>query len=711
MKKIYILSVITVLTTASKSQISITTSDFVYTQYFNTLDTATSSGSSNLPEGWHIYETGSSANNLYRGGNGSLPNGDFYSFGKANNTQRALGSLCAGSIKKAIYGVRFQNNSGISLNSFEIGFKEEQWRSGDTVNISDSVKFYYSLNATGVNDSNATWVEVPALLMKSLVTNQNAVALNGDNIASVKYAFIKNLNIPANSQVSFKWFDWDSKGADDGIAIDSFSVKFYKLVEVETSTALKNALNAAQAGQTIWMKDGLYNITSTGFRVTAGINGTASLPITLKGSKNAVLSNSDSASGYALFLRGNSYWKLTGFTTRKCKVGIKIDSSHYITVDDVHCKRSGAMAIQLSRRTSNCIVKNCYIDSTGIKPGNEGIGEGIYIGIDADSWCSYNYCVQDSSNYNQVLNNTFGPTVRAENIDIKEGTKGGVIKGNVLNGTGLSNTNGANSLMDVKGNYYIIEDNVGTNPYLNGFETHIKLGGWGNYNTFRNNTVTMSVSGGYGVWIQTNYTINGTPYTALNNIVCDDNTINGTSSVSNVALQNCSSSRIAKAELLTWSMDVKEAEYVFSWSITHNINLHHYEIEQSIDGRNFFYLESSSAEKLSNEKRIDQKLVKGSFFRLVMVNITGERVYSNIIQLVPKQNGFIVTSANNTITVFTTATEGAAAIYDVRGAIIQSVKILPGRNNIFINRQARGVYFIKLTDKKTGISQTRKIIL
>ena len=55
-----------------------------------------------------------------------------------------------------------------------------------------------------------------------------------------------------------------------------------------------------------------------------------------------------------------------------------------------------------------------------------------------------------------VLNNTIGPNVTAESIDIKEGTSGGLIKGNFFDGNALSNAVGAISWVNCKGTNYLI---------------------------------------------------------------------------------------------------------------------------------------------------------------------------------------------------------------------------------------------------------------
>ena len=88
---------------------------------------------------------------------------------------------------------------------------------------------------------------------------------------------------------------------------------FSQTINVSTATQLQNALNVAQAGQTIVLANGSY-VKSGGFTVPSGIHGTQNAPIILLGNANTVLSSGNLNSGYALGLGGNNYWKLKGFT-------------------------------------------------------------------------------------------------------------------------------------------------------------------------------------------------------------------------------------------------------------------------------------------------------------------------------------------------------------------------------------------------------------
>ncbi|MEO7735580.1 MAG: hypothetical protein ABIY55_31790 [Kofleriaceae bacterium] len=99
-----------------------------------------------------------------------------------------------------------------------------------------------------------------------------------------------------------------------------------------------------------------------------------------------------------------------------------------------------------------------------------------------------------------------GPT-GAESIDIKEGTTGGVIRGNTMIGTLMSGVNFSDSCSEVKGNNYTIADNSCSSDtptsVVNGFQVKQQLAGWGLGNTFRHNQMTGLPSGRFGITVAT----------------------------------------------------------------------------------------------------------------------------------------------------------------------------------------------------------------
>ena len=232
MKKIFLLLFILTSNILLQAQISITGTGLAYTQDFNTLLNSGTTNAMNIP-GWSIFRLGGTATNqaIYVASSGTSNPGGVHSVGVASIAERALGSLGTSSANPIYYGARFTNNTGVNINSMRITYKQEQWRVGDTVaDNSDTVHFFYSVNATDVNDttSSAIWIEVPALMMTSLSTVapvQSGVAINGDSLFAIKTALIF-LSLPNSGDVVIRWKDMNSAGSDDLNAVDSLTAVF-----------------------------------------------------------------------------------------------------------------------------------------------------------------------------------------------------------------------------------------------------------------------------------------------------------------------------------------------------------------------------------------------------------------------------------------------------------------------------------------------------
>lgn len=227
MRKIALLSAAVLCGISMNAQVVITGPNWLYGNNFNSLQSSTTSSYPMSIPNWQIAEfgTGSFVNNQYRGGNGSDPSGEIYSFGQVGSSDRALGSVASGtpSSLEAHYGVSFINNTGSAITSFYVGFRQEQWRVGDPSPLPDTVRFYYSTNATSIADLGATWTEVTSLMMLSTVVDStvSGSTLNGNLYNTNKFAVI-GVNIPHNGIIRVKFVDRNNPGEDDGLAIDNF---------------------------------------------------------------------------------------------------------------------------------------------------------------------------------------------------------------------------------------------------------------------------------------------------------------------------------------------------------------------------------------------------------------------------------------------------------------------------------------------------------
>ncbi|MFN7928322.1 MAG: hypothetical protein U0Y68_10315 [Blastocatellia bacterium] len=200
------------------TNISLTAIGAPYTQNFDAL--AATGTSANLPPGWSLSETGTSADENYRASDGASNAGDTYSFG--TNSDRALGTLQSSSLT-ATMGACFTNNTGAPITSVVISFTGEQWRLG-AAGRADRLDFQYSLDAT--NLKTGSWMNVDELDFESPVTTGTTGAKNGNDAANRTKisATVTGLNLPTGATFFLRWTDFNATGADDGLAIDDFSL-------------------------------------------------------------------------------------------------------------------------------------------------------------------------------------------------------------------------------------------------------------------------------------------------------------------------------------------------------------------------------------------------------------------------------------------------------------------------------------------------------
>jgi hypothetical protein len=212
-----------VFTTNSFAQ-SISLTGSLYTQDFNTLSNTAGSTTNNLTiAGWYLNESGGGArdNEQYAVDAGGSTTGDMYSYGAAAATDRAVGELRSGTLIP-VFGVAFTNNTGAGITTLTISFTGEQWRLG-TVGRTDQLSFEYSTNAT--NLTTGTWTAVPALNFTTPAT-VTAGAKDGNAAANrtTLTSAITSLSIANGAGFWIRWVDTDATGADDGLAIDDFSI-------------------------------------------------------------------------------------------------------------------------------------------------------------------------------------------------------------------------------------------------------------------------------------------------------------------------------------------------------------------------------------------------------------------------------------------------------------------------------------------------------
>ncbi|MBU7599444.1 right-handed parallel beta-helix repeat-containing protein [Streptomyces sp. P38-E01] len=279
-------------------------------------------------------------------------------------------------------------------------------------------------------------------------------------------------------------------------------------VRVADGGELKEALASAEPGQTIELADGVY---AGNFKINRP--GERENRIILTGSADAVLT-APSGGGYGLHVDSASHWTIHGVTVTGGQKGVMVDASDYVVLDSITVHDLTMEGVHFRRSSSHGVLKNSTVRDTGTD--GRGMGEGVYIG-------SAN-TLEDRSDRVRIENNTIGPRVRGENVDIKEGTTGGTVSGNTFHGDGLANVHYDDSWVDVKGNDYLIENNTGVGTLNDGYQTHSPQPGWGCGTVFRGNDSDLTGATGSGRYAFeiTNHDAASCPVT-----IASDNTVTG----------------------------------------------------------------------------------------------------------------------------------------------------------------------------------------
>ncbi len=279
-------------------------------------------------------------------------------------------------------------------------------------------------------------------------------------------------------------------------------------VRVETADELQQALGLVGPGESIQLADGVYE----GNFVATGV-GTEAEPIFLCGSPAAILDGGDPSDGYVLHLDGAQWWRVVGFTVRNGQKGVMLDGSSNSILQRMTVEDIGDEGVHLRAGSSDNQVLDNTVRRTGLR--KQQYGEGIYVGTAKSNWGEYSAGQPDQSDRNVISGNTISET-GAESVDVKEGTTGGTLVGNVMDGSGMT---GADSLVDIKGNEWVIQGNTGRNGPVDGFQTHRILDGWGQHNVFTGNNVAVA-GDGWHVYIND-------PDDTGNTVSCDNTTVDG----------------------------------------------------------------------------------------------------------------------------------------------------------------------------------------
>ena len=259
---------------------------------------------------------------------------------------------------------------------------------------------------------------------------------------------------------------------------------------MSTAGALQSALDDARDGDRIVLAPGTYAGTK---KVTAR-GGTQSRPIVLCGPRSAVLTGDFRSESL-------SWWIFQGFTMRDAFQAFYAKGMRNTRVQGLEIHEVDQEAVHFLCNSTDNVLESSYIHDTGkTKPSS---GEGVYLGTYPGNLWEACRAAEDRSDRNQVLNNRFGPNVPSEDVDAKEGTSGGVVRGNISDGRGKMAISGHfEASIAIKTNTadYIVERNTlepaaqdgsaeGNGIYVYGGSGH----------QIRGNAIDMTGAGGVGI--------------------------------------------------------------------------------------------------------------------------------------------------------------------------------------------------------------------
>lgn len=253
-------------------------------------------------------------------------------------------------------------------------------------------------------------------------------------------------------------------------------------VQVTTAKELHDALKKAKAGTVIGLADGVYQGR---FKATA--KGSASRPIWLCGGPGAILDGGSIRTGYVLHVNKAQHWRFAGFTLRNGKKGVMTDSARNNVFDGLDIGTIGEEAFHLRTNSRNNELRGLRIHDTGLV--SPQFGEGVYVGS-ALNHSEIEQGRPDRSDDNVIRDSSIWNTT-AEAFDLKEGTSRGRVLNNTIDGAG---TTAVDSVLDAKGNDWLISGNRVANPPMDVFQIHVRWKGWGQRNVFENNWMTPSGS-------------------------------------------------------------------------------------------------------------------------------------------------------------------------------------------------------------------------
>lgn len=162
-------------------------------------------------------------------------------------TDYAFGTRPLDASGDMIMGWQIVNNTDETLESFSLGYTGEQW-SSTTSNQNNQLVVAYQLDPVGdpIDDlADGTWTNIDDLTFNSPIDNVADSSVNGNDPANREVldpVTISELDWAPGQTLWIRWFDNNSNGTDQGLAIDDLSFTAFPIPEPSSAILLSAGL-------------------------------------------------------------------------------------------------------------------------------------------------------------------------------------------------------------------------------------------------------------------------------------------------------------------------------------------------------------------------------------------------------------------------------------------------------------------------------------
>lgn len=374
--------------------------------------------------GWEfLHKSGSGSHAVFAQGAGTSTSSGIYSVGASSSSERALGSIAAGTGVYA-FGVRLINQTGENLNKITGSFTAEQWRKGGSGNKNTWMGKY----ATGLLNS----IDPPNLLnhssmnFSSIQFTIGAGSLNGnspENQTTIQFT-ITGIDWKNGEELVLRWDDMDETGSDDLVAIDNFSFSAdidtsKQLVSIDSLFALAPKMSNADTILYSFKAGGdISGLSTTNFRLIApGLSNAAITQISGTGNEYLIQVYTGLGEGKMVLGIDNNNNLIPGLTglpffsiDTQFIDKIKPNQISFTAVNDSLLKLGDTLKLKWEFSESVYLDSNLSINYLPITIGNNN-RQAVYSGGNFSNQLCFQYIIQkgDRDNDGISISSQFNP--------------------------------------------------------------------------------------------------------------------------------------------------------------------------------------------------------------------------------------------------------------------------------------------------------------